>query len=259
MDAGLYGPGSVSWRVNRERVVLLAGARALLMQLAHPRVAQGVAEHSDFRRRPFRRLARTLTLSLDGVFGDTPTALGAVGRINRTHAAVRGPGYSAFDPDLLVWVMATLVDSGVLAYELFVGPLAAAEKNAYYAETRHATRVLGLPEAAAPADFAALREYVDEMLARGEVAVTATGLVMGRATLDPPAAWYIPRPAKDCIAFITAGMLPPALRRQFRLPWSLRHRAAFDLFAAAVRAAVPRLPPPLRYVPQALRAARRVA
>jgi uncharacterized protein (DUF2236 family) len=259
-DEGLFGPASAAWKIDRERAVLLAGTRSLLMQLAHPRVAMGVAEHSDFRRRPFRRLARTLTLSLDSVFGDTPTARGAVRRINATHALIRGSGYTAFDPDLLMWVLATLVDSVVLAYELFVGPLTSQEKDAYYRETCEATRLLGLRASpAAPADFTALRRYVDEMIVSGEVRVSETGLAMGLATLYPPAARWVPRPVKDFTAFVTAGLLPAALRRQYGLPWSTRHRAAFEVFVRSVRATVPRLPARLRYVPQALAAMRRVA
>lgn len=258
-DRGLFGPQSVAWKIDRERAVLLAGTRSLLMQLAHPRVAQGVAEHSDFRLRPFRRLARTMTLTLDSVFGDTKTALSAVRRINQTHSAVRGSGYSAFDPDLLIWVMATLVDSGVLAYELFVGPLSAAEKDAYYAETRRATRLLGMPLADSPEDFAGLRRYIEEQIATGAVRVTETGLAMGRATLYPPAAWFVPSPVLELSAFVTAALLPPALRTQFELPWSRRHAAAFEVFVRAVRATVPWLAPRLRYVPQAIEAERRIA
>lgn len=258
-DGGLFGPRSAAWKIDRERAVLLGGTRALLMQLAHPRVARGVAEHSDFRARPFRRLARTLTLTLDSVFGDTPSALRAVRRINATHAIVRGSGYSAFDEDLLVWVMATLVDSAVLSYEVFVGALTPADRDAYYAETRSATRLLGMPPMSAPSNFASLRAYVDEMIASGEVRVDRSALELGLATLYPPAAWYVPRPVKDATAFVTAGLLPATLRAQYRLPWSLRHRAAFEVLARASRGVIPRLPAPMRYVPQALAAARRVA
>ncbi len=258
-DLGLFGPSSAAWKIDRERAVLLAGTRALLMQLAHPRVARAVAEHSDFRRRPFRRLARTLTLTLDSVFSDTPTALRAVRRINATHADIRGAGYSAFDPDLLVWVMATLVDSAVLAYELFVGALTGAQKDGYYAETREATRLLRMPPASAPADFTALRRYVAEMIASGGVAVGQTGLAMASATLYPPAAWYLPRPVKAFNAFVTAGLLPATLRTQYGLAWTIHHRAAFEAFVRAVRVAIPLLPARLRYVPQAIAAARRVA
>ena len=259
MSRGLFGPSSVAWKIDRERAVLLGGERALLMQLAHPRVAQGVSDHSDFRQRPFRRLARTVTLSLDGVFGDDAAARQAAGRINAAHRAVRGEGYSAFDPDLLLWVFATLVESAAVSYEHFVGPLDEADKDAFLAETMEATRLVGLSRSLTPTDFAGLRRYVAAEIAKGEVRVSPLGREMGRATLYPPAAWFVPRPVFDTSALVTAALLPAALREQFGLPWSLRHRAAFEVFARAVRAAVPRLPDRVRYVPQALEARKRVA
>lgn len=259
MSEGLFGPASVAWKIDRERAVLLGGMRALVMQLAHPRVARGVAEHSDFRRRPFRRLARTMTLSLDGVFGDREAAQRAAGRINAAHVAVRGEGYSAFDPDLILWVFATLVDSAVVSYERFVGPLTPGERDTFYFETREATRLVGLSRSPTPADFAGLRRYIAAEIAHGEVRVSPLGREMVRATLYPPAAWYVPRPVFDASAFVTAGLLPPALREQFGLPWSLRHRAAHDVLAGVVRATVPVLPSRLRHVPQAIDARKRVA
>src|SRR5438128_8311522 len=110
---GLYRPDSVSWRVNRESALLLAGGRALLMQLAHPAVAAGVDEHSDFRRRPLARLLRTLDLYLQLSFGDRGEALAAAQAINHVHHGVHGAGYTAVEPSLLFWVQATLIDSGL--------------------------------------------------------------------------------------------------------------------------------------------------
>ena len=259
MSEGIFGPASVTWRIGRERAVLLAGGRSLLMQLAHPRVAQGVAEHSDFREKPFRRLARTMTLSLDGMFGDRSRALRTAGQINAAHVGVRGEGYSAFDPDLLLWVFATFTESTVLAYELFVGRLTAHEKDTYYEEGLAATRTLGLQRAIAPATFEGLSSYIREQIESGVVRVNETGLAMCDATLRPPRAPKVLRPAFDAGAFIAAAMLPAELREQFRLPWSIRRQAAFDVFVRAVRRTVPRLPPALRYVPQAREAERRVA
>ena len=256
---GLFAPDSVAWLIDRERAVLLGGGRSLLMQLAHPRVARGVAEHSDFRRRPFRRLARTITLSLDSVFGSREVALRSAGLINAAHAGVRGEGYSAFDPDLLLWVFATLADSAVLSYELFVAPLSVAQRDAYYEETLDATRVLGLRRSVAPRNFAGLRAYIADEIASGAVHVDENGLAMGRATLYPPNARFVPRPALDAGAFVTAALLPQELRQQFGLPWSVRHQAAFEVFVRLVRAIVPLLPPRLRYVRQARAARERVA
>jgi len=125
--AVLPGPGSISWRVNREAALLLGGGRALLMQVAHPLVAAGVAEHSDFQRDPLARLNRTMELSLALTFGSREEVRAAARQINRTHERVSGIGYQALDPELLLWVHATLIDSALLSYRTFVGPLTTAE------------------------------------------------------------------------------------------------------------------------------------
>src|SRR4249919_166286 len=101
---GFYGPESMMWRINREAVLLGAGPAALLLQISHPAVARGVAEHSNFESDPFGRLRRTLTTTMDLVFGDGRTADAAVKRLNQVHAGVRGEGYRALDPELLLWV-----------------------------------------------------------------------------------------------------------------------------------------------------------
>src|SRR5438552_1035879 len=111
MRPGLYSDDSVTRRVNRENILLLGGGRALLMQLAHPKVAAAVDEHSDFRSQPIRRLRRTIRMTMAIVFGDRETALAAARSVNQAHGRVRGEGYRALDPDLLRWVHATLVDS----------------------------------------------------------------------------------------------------------------------------------------------------
>src|SRR5215472_3016918 len=117
MRAGLFDDDSIIRRVNRENVLMLGGGRALLMQLAHPKVAAGVDEHSDFRTRPMYRLRRTIRLTMAIVFGDKDTAMAAARNVNRVHARVTGRDYRALDPDLLLWVHSTLVDSALVTYE----------------------------------------------------------------------------------------------------------------------------------------------
>src|SRR5437763_17101094 len=96
--AGLYGPGSEAWRLNREALLLLgAGPRALLLQIAHPLVAEGVDQHSDFRSDPWRRLAGTLRLYLRIVYGTTTQAKGEIRRLNGLHRSIAGP---VRDPDV---------------------------------------------------------------------------------------------------------------------------------------------------------------
>src|SRR5690348_6708483 len=168
---GLYPEGSITRRVNREPALLLGGGRALLMQLAHPKVAAGVAEHSDFRRQPLRRLIRTLELTLQLTFGSREHALAAARQINGVHQRVRGAGYSASDPRLLLWVHSTLIDSAFEVYATFVGRLGPAEREAYYQESKLVGGLLGIPNAAYPPRLADFEAYLDTMLGGDELRV----------------------------------------------------------------------------------------
>src|SRR5690348_15205949 len=136
MRAGLFPDDSIIRRVNRENVLLLGGGRALLMQLAHPLVAAGVDDHSDFRVRPIRRLRRTVQMVMAIVFGDRETALAAARSVNRVHGRVVGDGYRALDPELLLWVHATLVDSSLVTYETFVRRLSDTEREEFYQQSK---------------------------------------------------------------------------------------------------------------------------
>src|SRR5712664_3069548 len=133
---GLFEEDSITRRVNRENILLLGGGRALLMQLAHPKVAAGVDDHSDFRTRPVRRLRRTVLMTMAIVFAEREPALAAPRAANQVHARVRGEEYRALDPDLLLWVHATLVDSALVTYETFVQRLAVSDREDFYQESK---------------------------------------------------------------------------------------------------------------------------
>ena len=160
-DPGLYGPDSEAWRLNREAMLLLgAGPRALLLQLAHPSVAAGVADHSDFRADPWRRLAGTLRSYLTVVYGSTGVARAEIRRLNALHRAITGPGYTARDPELSLWVHATLVDSTMAVADAWLEPMSMERRAAFYAETRPIGRAFGVPESLLPADIGAFDEYL---------------------------------------------------------------------------------------------------
>src|ERR1700737_705495 len=162
---GLLGEDAVIRRVNRENVPpLLGGERALLMQIAHPKVAAGVDEHSDFRRHPIRRLRRTLLMTMAIVFGDRETAAAAARAVNQVHSRVRGDGYHALDPDLLLWVHATLVDTALVTYETFVQRLDPRERENFYQEMKLLGELLGVPRDRFPAKMADFEAYMDSML-----------------------------------------------------------------------------------------------
>src|SRR6266498_1656237 len=165
-DAGLFGPGSASWQVNRETTVLFGGARALLMQAAHPLVLAGARQTGFYERDPWKRLERTLQLTYKITFGTREEALDAVRRINQVHDHVRGVDevtglpYDARDPDLLLWVHACLVDSQLLFERLTVGKLDDDGRERYHLEQMLGAELLGLERSHIPQTVPELAAYV---------------------------------------------------------------------------------------------------
>lgn len=260
-DAGLFGPGSMAWRVDREVLVLGGGTCALLLQLAHPAVAAGVAQHSTFRDDPFDRLRRTLAATLAIVFGTTHRAERALARIDAIHGAVRGTvpesgePYDARDPRLLLWVHATLVDTALRIYDRFVAPLDAAEAQAYHAEARRIAVRLGVPEAAVPGTLTELRTFMATMVASGEVRVSPTALGLRDAVRYPMR--VPPRFAWDLAHLASDSVMHPELRRQYGIRWSAGREAGMRGVAAVSRRLLPLVPAPLRHLPPARAAERR--
>ena len=245
---GLYSEGSITRRVNRENILLLGGGRALLMQLAHPKVAAGVDEHSDFRAHPIRRLRRTVLMTMAIVFGERETALAAARAVNQVHGRVRGEDYRALDPDLLLWVHATLVDSALVTYEAFVQRLTASEREDFYQESKVLGELLGIPPYRFPEQLHDFHQYVERMVEHGEVHVTARAKELARLVLRPPLR-LVPGPVMVPFEVVTTGLLPPALREAYGLAWGRRHQRAFKLAVAAVPRIVSLTPPVLRVWP----------
>jgi len=289
VEGGFYGPRSEAWRLNREAMLLLgAGPRALLLQIAHPLVASGVAEHSDFRSDPWARLSGTLRSYLRIVYGTADAARGEIRRLHELHRGIRGSvldsdararhgrRYSALDPDLSLWVHATLVDSTIAAYDAWIEPLSRDERARYYEETLPVGAAFGIPPSRLPADLDAFELYLDGMLAPGgpiEVGDLARELAEG--ILHPPlgpavaaAGWpfsgladvvdAVPARAYAWLFWPSIGLLPANVREGYQFPWGIRHRVISTWLVATWQAWRPMLPPTFRHMPQALRADRRV-
>ena len=248
MTEGLYPEGSITRRVNRENVLMLGGGRALLMQLAHPKIAAGVDEHSDFRTHPIRRLRRTVRMTMAIVFGDRETALAAARAVNQTHGKVRGRDYRALDPDLLLWVHSTLVDSALLTYETFVKPLSARERDTFYQESKVLGELLGIPHDRFPRTHRDLASYMASMITSGTVAVDSRAADLGSLVLRPKLR-LLPGPVMIPFEIVTAGLLPAPLRTQYGLAWSARQRRLYRLMVIALPRMVAVTPPVLRVWP----------
>lgn len=259
-DYGYYGPGSVAWKVGREAAVLLGGSRAVLMQLAHPLVAMGVSAHSDYMTDPFGRAARTFMHGNWLMFGSVERARRSARTINRLHKGVHGmlpleagayrsgTPYNARYPELLLWVQATLVDTLLLCYDLFIGPLSDAEQNEYYQQTKAVAHLLGLLPERMPRTVRDLRAYVNEMVDSDRLAATPQARQLAQQVLFPPMP-AIFRPAMHLNYQLTCALLPEPVRAIYGFEWDARRQRLFDLSAWGMRQVLPRLPLHLRELP----------
>jgi len=256
---GFYGPDTMMWRINREAVLLGCGPAALLLQIAHPSVARGVAEHSNFESDPFRRLHGTINTTMALVFGDGEAAERAVRRLNRVHRGIRGedPTYRAMDPALLLWVQATLIVTSVAAYQRWVGPLTTAEKEQFWQEARRVGVRLGIGLDFSPADWPALEAYWNRMLAPdGPIQVGEPARSLAPMILRPPFP-LVPGPVIDLLTLPGFALLPQRLRDEFGIPWSAGRERLAKALGLAVRGWTALMPRVLRSMPQAVSADRR--
>src|SRR5262245_14627521 len=184
MPKPLFSPRSVFWKVNRELACTFAAPRAVLMQIAHPLVAAGVAEHSQFRKHRFARLYRTSMAAAAITFGSRDFALRAVRTINQKHHVVHGvlkaqagifpegTPYDANDPELKLWVLSTITDSTLYVYERFVSKLSRQDREAYYADNLRVAELFGIPERIVPPTYEDFRTYFDHMMESGAIQVS---------------------------------------------------------------------------------------
>ncbi len=252
-DLGYFGPDSVSWRVHREVTVLFGGARALLMQAAHPLVVAGANQTGMYERDPWKRLQRTLILTYTVTFGSKEEADAAAEKINLVHTRINGidpvtgKRYDALDPILLLYVHACLVDSALLFEELTVGELDDEGRERFHREQMLAAEMMLVPRDLIPPTVPALRAWLADFEDRGDLMVTEGARRVYELFLDPPeeAEW---RPILRGVSRLAFGTLSPLLREMYGVPMSPVKRAAMAATFAGIRVARPALPPKYRYI-----------
>lgn len=239
-DAGLLGPDSLSWRLHEEQWLITAGARAFLLQAAHPKVAQGALDHSSFAEDPFGRVYRTIQGMAILNFGTTREAYTMAHHLNRLHQSIQGTlpesvgryrageAYSAMEPLALLWVHTVFVDSMLTAYKTFVGPLSTEECELYWQESCRYARLLGLTDAILPDSYAAVQQYMHEALASGEIAIGSAARFIAQSVIFPPMP-LLRKPLWMIVRVITVGQLPVEIRQAYGLPWTWRSRIGFRL------------------------------
>ncbi len=248
--ASLFARDSVIRRVTQEPAIMFGSGRALLLQLAHPAVAQGVADHSDFQSNPFKRLLGTLEATYAVVMGSEELAAGVGRRIGRIHDHVTGPTYEANDPANLLWVHATLFDSALSCYERLVRPLSPADAETFYEEMAVVAEVFGCRRADQPATLSEYRVWFDEQVRTIEV--TDTGRRLAADIVRPP----LPLPLRIGFApaiavhrLVAIGTTPERLREQLGFDWDDRRQRRLDRIESVARTSFRITPRPLRIAP----------
>jgi uncharacterized protein (DUF2236 family) len=232
--------------ISREGIILAGGGRALLLQLAHPSVGRGVAEHSDFANNPLGRLHGTLSY-VYAVASGTDEDVAAMRRVvNKAHAPVRGAGYTAMDPDLQLWVAATLYQTAISIYEDVYQPLDPDVAESVYREYAILGTVLQMPESLWPATRADFDAYWAAQLALLEVDDEVRAVAR---TLFRPKKWRL-RPLMPIVKFATSALLPAHVRPMFELKWSARKQASFDRIWGLVTWAYKQYPVQVRSLPR---------
>jgi uncharacterized protein (DUF2236 family) len=246
----LFPPNSMVRRVNAEPVLMLGAGRALLLQVAHPAVAQAVADHDDFPDKMMRRLRGTFDAMYGIVFGSEATAHAIGNRVRSVHEHVVGATYRANDPENLAWVHATLCDSALTAYARFGGVLTVEESEQYYDEMKTVAALFGVPADALPPSRRAFDEYVDAMVRT--LPVTDVGRRLAAQIVAPPFTLPIALPLAPATALhrlVTIGTTPEPLRARFGFTWSSAEQRLLDAAAAASRVAFAATPRSLRVAP----------
>ncbi len=255
--AGFFGPQSITWQLNRESAVFLGAGRAALLQLAHPWVAASLTHHSNLLQDAIGRFHSTFRVMYTMLFGTRAQAISASRQLYRRHQGVRGElpqgvgahpageHYEANEIAALRWVFATLVDSALLAYDFVLPPLAPAEREVFYAESKRMAALCGIPAAALPENWNGFTAYMTAMLASPELGVDARGGELGRSVLSGVGTWV--RPPRWYRA-LTASWLPTRFHAAFGL--ALRDREIRSLQRATrwLPRLYPRLPGALRFV-----------
>ena len=262
-DPGFFGPGSITWRVMREPLLLLGASRALLVQVAHPLVAEGALDHSDFAQDAVGRFQRTVAWVTTVVFGTKEEARAATREVNRAHRKVEGllseehatgtwpagSSYRARDQDLVLWVHAALVESMLATHDAAIGGLQPRDRDRFVVEWDQVVRMMGLPDGTGWEGYADLRTWMDQLVGNGAALPGAGSREVADVILVPRLGMQGPRALAELTGFITSGLLPDPIRRHYRIRWTPAQELAHRALCASLRRARTMMPRPFRVSP----------
>jgi uncharacterized protein (DUF2236 family) len=262
--AGYFDGDSMLRRVHRESVIALSGPRTLLLQAAHPVAFAGFFAHTGALDEPYERLARTAQVLNTIGWGTRADADRATRRVRAMHKRVRGvtaepagrfpagTPYAADDPELLLWILACIVDSVLVVYQKYVRRLSAGEREAYWRDYRQVGRLFGLRDGEMPATAADFDAYMRAMVDGDDLYVTPRARELALSIVLRPPVPLRARPVLELVNQITVGLLPGDVRRAYGLSWDPARSVALHGGAEYVRrVVVPLLPARLRLSPAA--------
>jgi uncharacterized protein (DUF2236 family) len=247
---GFFGPGTVTWQVNRESAVFLGAGRAALLQLAHPWVAVALAQHSNLLNDAVGRFHSTFRVIYTMMFGTRGQATEASKQLYRLHTGIRGDlpsgeHYEANEVAALRWVYATLVESAMMAYEFVLPPLSLSDRGQYYTESKRMAALFGISAEALPKDWTGFLQYTANMFDSPQLYVDAGALALGRSVMSGAGTWLRP---PHWYGALTSYWMPPRLRTAFALPFGAREEEAVHRAGRWLPRIYPSIPAALRYV-----------
>jgi uncharacterized protein (DUF2236 family) len=250
MTDGLFQDGDLIRHITREGALIAAGGAASLLQTAHPEVAQGVYDHSYTAEDPLGRLRNTMGWLYTVQFGTKEEAETLSALVTKMHGKVTGPGYEANDPDLQVWVAATLFAVAAQFYQLlFRRNFTEDELAEFYGQTKAYATILGCPEERMPATYPQFREYYAGML--NSLKITDASRAIAEQVLHPRLpGGPLNAPGLAAIRLITAGMMPAPIRAQYGWKWNRARELRFQLLMGTLSLVYPRLPERVRTLPR---------
>jgi uncharacterized protein (DUF2236 family) len=267
-DEYYFPPDSAIWRINRERALLLTGTRVLLMQIAHPMVAEAVYHHSYVFQKPLLRLHRTLALTLALVYGTRSEINQAIAEIDAAHrpavghledaigAHQAGAAYNPRNPRQARWIFATLVEGAIFGHEKLVAPLSTEDQQAFYEDSMHVGEWMGVPQRLLPATYDGLLDLMQEAIDSQEVIVgeKARTIAPFLTAQSIPLLQFVAYPAYR----LAVGLLPPEIRVQYGYTFRGWEGRLLRGFCGISRTVVPWLPGVVRYAPEYRRAQNRL-
>lgn len=246
--AGLFGPDSMMWEINKPVTPAAMGAgTALLLQVSHPWITAGIDEHSDVRNDPLERARRTFSDMYAMIYGSLPTALATANKVHEIHVQIEGQmpyeagnfdrhsEYRANEINAMIWVQATLWDTLVRMYEQVNRKLTDEEKARFYEETKLFAMLFGIPPEALPADWAAFQRYCREMVESDQLAVTGPSKALAETLFRRRnLLFWLLMPIQENI---TANNLPPRLRDEYGFSDSWWQRTSYKVWLFGGRVA----------------------